>query len=104
MEPVPWWYLPFGFARYIFLLGFFFHKCKGQPVQSLKPNNTRRLYAGLQMGFISVMLFPLIGPPGTTFVATLFLMPFLAQFLIDFLQITGHQDECFLGSIGTSGL
>jgi len=42
------------------------------------------------MGFITVMLFPVVGPPGTTFAATLFLIPFLSMFVIDYLQVTGH--------------
>lgn len=87
---VPWWYLPFGFARYLFLLGLHFHQRAGREVHPLKPNNTRRLFAGLQMGFITVMLFPVLGPPGTTFAATLFLVPFLSMFLIDYLQVTGR--------------
>ena len=87
---VPWWYLPFGFARYLFLLGLHFHQRAGRPVHPLKPSNTRRLFAGLQMGFITVMLFPVVGPPGTTFAATLFLIPFLSMFVIDYLQVTGH--------------
>ncbi len=90
---VPWWYLPFGFARYLFLLGLFFHQRAGRPVHALKPSNTRRLFAGLQMGFITVMLFPVVGPPGTTFAATLFLIPFMSMFLIDYLQVTGRGDK-----------
>ncbi len=90
---VPWWYLPFGFARYIFMLGLYFHQRKGRPIHPLKPNHTRRLFAGLQMGFITVMLFPVIGPPISTFAATLFLFPFLTMFLVDYLQVTGEWDR-----------
>ncbi len=90
---VPWWYLPFGFARYLFLAGLYFHKRAGRPEYALKPNNTRRLFAGLQMGFITVMLFPVVGPPGTTFAATLFLIPFLGMFVIDYLQVTGQLER-----------
>ena len=89
-DTVPWWYLPFGFARYLFLIGLYFHQRRGGRVYPLKPSNTRRLFAGLQMGFITVMLFPVVGPPATTFAATLFLIPFLSMFLIDYLQVTGH--------------
>ena len=90
---VPWWYLPFGFARYLFLIGLYSHKRAGRPEYPLNPSNTRRLFAGLQMGFITVMLFPVLGPPGTTFAATVFLVPFLSMFVIDYLQVTGQLER-----------
>ena len=90
---VPWWYLPFGFARYLFLLGLFLHQCKGLPLHPMKPSSTRRFFAGVQMGFITVMLMPVLGPPGTSFAATLFLFPFLAFFLIDYLEVTGQKER-----------
>jgi len=90
---VPWWYLPFGLARYLFLLGLYLRKRRGLPEYPLKPNNTRRLFAGLQMGFISVMLFPVVGPPATTFAATLFLLPFLGMFVLDYWQVTGNEER-----------
>jgi CDP-diacylglycerol---glycerol-3-phosphate 3-phosphatidyltransferase len=90
---VPWWYLPFGFARYIFLLGLFLHQRRGLPLHPMKPSRTRRFFAGVQMGFITVMLMPILGPPGTSFAATLFLLPFLTIFLIDYLEVTGQTDR-----------
>jgi CDP-diacylglycerol---glycerol-3-phosphate 3-phosphatidyltransferase len=90
---VPWWYLPFGVARYIFLLGLYLRRRKGLPEHPLQPSDTRRLFAGLQMGFISVMLFPAVGPPATTFAASLFLLPFVGIFVIDYLQVTGEYER-----------
>ena len=90
---VPWWYLPFGFARYLFLLGIYLRQRKGLPQYPLIPNDTRRLFAGLQMGFISVMLVPIVGPPATHFAATLFLAPFLGIFVIDYWQVTGQYEK-----------
>jgi CDP-diacylglycerol---glycerol-3-phosphate 3-phosphatidyltransferase len=90
---VPWWYLPFGFARYIFLLGLFIHQRKELPLYPMKPSSTRRLFAGVQMGFITVMLMPVLGPPGTSFAATVFLLPFLTIFLIDYLDVTGQKEH-----------
>lgn len=93
---VPWWYLPFGFARYAFLLGLYFHRRKGLPEYPLNPNNTRRLFAGIQMGFITVMLIPVLQPPATTFAATLFLVPFLGMFVLDYWQVIGQQPKLVL--------
>ena len=45
------------------------------------------------MGFITVMLIPILGPPGTSLAATLFLLPFLTIFLIDYLDITGQNER-----------
>lgn len=86
---VPWWYLPFGFARYLFLLGLYLRRRKSLPEYALQPNNTRRLFAGLQMGFITVMLIPTLNAAFTTYAATLFLIPFMAIFILDYWQVTG---------------
>jgi hypothetical protein len=34
-----------------------------------------RMYAGYQMGLVATTLFPVVGPPGTTVAAALFLVP-----------------------------
>lgn len=41
------------------------------------------------MGFLTVMLFPVLGPPGTTVGAGLFMAPFLGGFLYDWLTVSG---------------
>jgi CDP-diacylglycerol--glycerol-3-phosphate 3-phosphatidyltransferase len=44
------------------------------------------------MGFLAVVLFPLFSPPGTTIVATLFMIPFVVGFLSDWkLTSTGEE-------------
>ncbi len=90
---VPWWYLPFGCARYLFLVGLYFHRRKGRPEYPLKPSNYRRLFAGIQMGFITVMLIPVLTPPSTTFAATIFLIPFMGMFILDYWQVTGQYSQ-----------
>lgn len=86
---VPWWYVPFGFARYLFLLGIYIHRGRGTVIQPLRPSNMRRWFAGIQMGFLAAILFPILPPVGTRFAATLFMIPFWGMFVIDFLQVTG---------------
>ena len=90
---VPWWYLPVGFVRYLYLFGIWLRKRRGQPVYDLRPNVSRRGMAGLQMGFTTAMLFPIFSPPGTTYTATLFMLPFLAGFLYDWLTVSGVLGE-----------
>ena len=89
---VPWWYLPFGFARYIYLFALHRHAKRGLPIYPLRPSHIRRWFAGVQMGFISVMLTPLVRPPATLFAATLFLIPFVGIFIYDYWQVTGKLD------------
>ncbi|MBL6966759.1 MAG: CDP-alcohol phosphatidyltransferase family protein [Anaerolineales bacterium] len=89
---VPWWYLPFGFARFIYLFALHRHEKRGLPVYPLRPSHMRRWFAGIQMGFISVMLAPPVKPPATLYAATLFLIPFAGIFIYDYWQVTGKLD------------
>ncbi|MEW5867774.1 MAG: CDP-alcohol phosphatidyltransferase family protein [Chloroflexota bacterium] len=86
---VPAWYLSVALARYIFITGLWLRKRLAKPIYELPHSTSRRLFAGLQMGFIAVVLWPVFSPPGTTIAAALFALPFLAGFLRDWLAISG---------------
>lgn len=86
---VPAWYLPVGLARYLFVLGIWLRKLAGKPVNALPPSIRRRAFAGLQMGFLGVMLMPLFRPPGTYWAAGVFTLMFLVGFLLDWFYISG---------------
>lgn len=86
---VPAWYLLVGLARYLFLFGIWIRRKLGKPVYELTPNLTRRPFAGVQMGFIAVVLFPVFSPPGTALVAALIALPFLVGFTLDWLLVSG---------------
>jgi CDP-diacylglycerol--glycerol-3-phosphate 3-phosphatidyltransferase len=86
---VPAWYLLVGLARYLFLAGIWLRRSGGKPVYELNANSTRRPFAGAQMGFVAVILFPLFSPPGTFLAAALFAFPFLIGFTIDWLVVNG---------------
>lgn len=83
------WYLLVGLARYLFVAGIWLREKLGLTVYELSSNSTRRPFAGAQMGFAVVVLYPLFSPPGTTFAAALFAVPFLVGFMIDWLQVSG---------------
>ena len=87
---VPWWFLSVGLARYAFLFGLWWRKRRGLPIHDLQPSNARRMFAGVQMGFATAMLVPAFSPPETTLAATLFMLPFLANFLTDWFQVIGQ--------------
>jgi hypothetical protein len=70
----------------------------GKPVYELIANSTRRPFAGAQMGFVAVILYPLFSPPGTSLAAALFAVPFLIGFSIDWLVVSGmSRSSFFLG-------
>lgn len=89
---LPWWYLILGLSRYLFLLGMWWRRRQGRPVHDLTPSIHRRIVAGFQMGFMSVMLWPVVSPPGTTLAGVVFALPFTASFLRDWLVVSGRLD------------
>jgi CDP-diacylglycerol--glycerol-3-phosphate 3-phosphatidyltransferase len=78
---VPALILLVGLARYLFLLGIWIRRRIGKPIYELPENPLRRQFAGAQMGFIGVILFPVFSPPGTYLAAMLFALPFFLGFL-----------------------
>lgn len=98
---IHWSYLLFSIAYYLFQWGIYRRRRKGLPVQNLPPNIVRRTWAGFQMGFIGVVLFPLFMPPLTRVAGIAFVVPVLAGFLIDWLVVSGRIDR---GSESTARL
>ncbi len=90
---LPIWYLLIGLSRYLFGLGRWWRQRQAQPVYDLPPSSNRRLLAGFQMGFITVVLWPLFSPPGTTLAGLVYAFPFLAGFLRDWLVVSGRIDS-----------
>jgi CDP-diacylglycerol--glycerol-3-phosphate 3-phosphatidyltransferase len=91
-KQLPWWYLFLGLARYLFILGIWWRTRQGKPVYDLPPSATRRMIAGFQMGFSTVMLWPIVYPPGTILAGIVFAIPFVASFSRDWLVVSGRID------------
>ena len=89
---LPVWYLGIGLAREIFLAGHWLLRKSGKPVYDLPPSSDRRLIAGLQMGFLSVVLWPVLAPPVTTVGAVLFALPMVVSFGRDWMVTSGAWD------------
>jgi len=87
---VPLWYVPVGLARYIFLAGLRLRQIRGLSIYELPFSVRRRAFAGVQMGFLVAILFPVFEPPGTTIAAGLFMLPFLVGFGYDWLLVSGR--------------
>lgn len=87
-----WWFLPFGAARYLFLAGIWIRERRELRVYPLAESRSRRPIAGLTMGFMTVMLWPIVEPPASTLAGAIFLVPFGASFLRDWLVVSGTID------------
>ncbi len=85
----PAWYVLVGLARYLFLGGLWLRKRLNKPIYELPPSLSRRIFAGLQMGFLAILLWPLFSPPGTHIAAALFGLPLLFGFGRDWLYVSG---------------
>jgi len=72
-----------GLARYLFLAGLALRRRRGRPICDLPPSAIRRVLAGLQMGVLSVTLWPITPAPLATLVGICFTVPFLVVFIRD---------------------
>lgn len=97
---VPPWYLSVALARYLWLVGIWLRKRLGKTIYELPPSLSRRGFAGLQMGLLAVMLWPIFTPPGTHIAASLFALPFLVGFTKDWLYVTGAIQPGFSAKSG----
>ena len=87
---IPVWYLGVSAARYLFLLGLAYRRRRALPIYDLAPNILRRPLAGIQMGFLGVVLLPVYSPPGTWVAAAAMMTPFLISFAFDWLTVSGR--------------
>lgn len=89
---LPFVYLLIGVARPLFVLGLRLRNSRGLPEYPMTPSSNRRLVAGVHMGFMMFLLWPVFTPPATTIAAFLFGMPIVLSFLRDWLVVTGAID------------
>jgi len=87
---LPWWYLPLGLARYLFIFGLSLRARRGLPVYDLPPSVHRRVIAGFQMGFLSAVLWPIVPPAGATIAGAVFGGATAVSFLRDWLVVSGQ--------------
>ncbi len=91
------WFLPFGLARYAFVGGEWILNRAGRPTCPLPESVSRRLIAGLTMGYMSAMLWPIMTPVLGNLAGSLFAVPFAASFGRDWLVVSGVVDPHSLG-------
>lgn len=87
---LPWWYLGVGAARYLFVFGLWWRRRNGRPIHDIPPSVHRRILAGLQMGLMSVVLWPIVPAAMATLGGTLIAVPLLLGFARDWLIVSGR--------------
>jgi CDP-diacylglycerol---glycerol-3-phosphate 3-phosphatidyltransferase len=85
---LPWPFLLLAVARFFFVWGIQWRERRNLPVHELPPSRYRRYWAGFQMGFLTVALWPIAPANGVTLVGWVYLMPILAGFLRDWLVVS----------------
>ncbi len=89
---LPPWYLPIGLARYFFVFGLWLRQKRRLPIYDLPHSKHRRIFAGFQMAFVSVVLWPIVPATGAAIAGTLFALATSASFLRDWLVAIGGID------------
>jgi CDP-diacylglycerol--glycerol-3-phosphate 3-phosphatidyltransferase len=90
LNQLPLSYLAVALAYYAFSAGIWVRRRTGRMVIPLEPRPAARLIAGFNMGFVGATLLPIYRPPATTIGAIIFMAPFLAGFLRDWLVVSGR--------------
>lgn len=86
---IHWSYLSVSLAYYLYQAGLHWRKRNNLAIYPLPKNPERRAIAGFQMGFLAVVLWPILAPPATTIAGFAFMFPLLVGFLIDWLTSNG---------------
>ena len=89
---LPWWYLSIGLARYFFIVGLWLREKRHLAIREMPHSWHRRIFAGFQMGFMSVVLWPIVPAWGATIAGTLFALATSASFLRDWFIVIGWLD------------
>jgi len=90
---LPIWFLSVGLARYLFVFGLWWRRHNGRPVYDIPPSVQRRIMAGMLMGFMTVVLWPIVPAAMATLAGFVIAIPVLLGFSRDWLFACGHLQE-----------
>lgn len=90
LDKFHWSFLAVSAAYYIFIAGLYWRRHRQLSVYPLPPSVLRRTLAGLQMGFVAFVLFPVFPAQVTRVLGVAFMIPILAGFLADWLTVSGR--------------
>ena len=85
---LPVWYLVLGLARQLFVAGMWLRQRAKKQLAALPASEQRRMIAGFQTSFISVVLWPILSPQITLFAGYLFALPLIYSFGRDWLVVS----------------
>jgi CDP-diacylglycerol--glycerol-3-phosphate 3-phosphatidyltransferase len=85
---VPVFYLSVAGLYYAFQIGLWLYQKIGRPVSSLKNSNYRKIVGGVNSVFLSVALWPVLGPTASFTAATILMLFVIASFIKDWLVVT----------------
>ena len=83
-----YWFLIVGAARYLFVFGTYLRKRLDRPVRPFVSTAAGRIIAGLQMGYMSAALWPIIPITYRIVAGYVFTTFFMAGFLKDWLVVS----------------
>lgn len=89
---LPVWYLVLGLARQLFVAGIWLRRRWHKPVFDLPPSDHRRLIAGFQTSFASVVLWPVLNESITLFAGAFFALALIFSFGRDWLVVSAVID------------
>lgn len=92
IDHLPLWYLILGLGRQLFIFGIWVRQRLGWPLFDLPTSDHRRLIAGFQTGFISIILWPTWTTAVAMFAAWLFAIPLIFSFGRDWLVVSDTID------------
>lgn len=87
---LPPWFIPVGLARPLFSFGLWVRTRRELVTRDLPPSRHRKLFAGIQMGFLSAALWPVLSKETLTLVGACVLLPTLVGFTRDWLVVSGR--------------
>ena len=87
---LPYWFLAVGFARYAFVFGLWWRERSGKPNYEIPASTHRRILAGMLMGMMTVVLWPIVPPAMSQVAAAVIGIPVLLGFLRDWLFASGR--------------
>lgn len=85
-------YILIGLARPLFVWGLRWRQRRGLSEFPMTPSSNRRVVAGVHMGFMMFLLWPIFTPPATMLAAFLFGLPIVISFLRDWFVVIGWID------------
>jgi CDP-diacylglycerol--glycerol-3-phosphate 3-phosphatidyltransferase len=87
---LPGCFIAIGLARPLFAFGLWWRGRREKTTHDLPPSRHRKLLAGIQMGFLSTALWPVMSPQTLTILGACLLIPTVVGFVRDWLVVSGR--------------